>query len=137
MARTSLPDPALDLVVKAALAKKAEDLVVLDLRGLSDVTDFFIICHGRSTRQVQTVADAIEETLRATKRRPKHVEGHGRGEWVLMDYIDFIVHIFTAERRMYYALEKLWSDAPSLSWDGVEGESEVRKGSLRGRSRKG
>ena len=137
MARPSLPDPALARAVEAALDKKAEELVVLDLRGLSDVTDYFVICHGRSTRQVQTVADAIEESLRAAKRRPKHVEGHARGEWVLMDYIDFIVHVFTAERRVYYALEKLWSDAPSLTFDEAEGENEAPKKAARGRSRKG
>ncbi|HXI02524.1 MAG TPA: ribosome silencing factor [Candidatus Saccharimonadales bacterium] len=138
MARRPAADPVLQMAVDAALAKKAEGLVVLDLRGLSDVTDYFIICHGRSTRQAQTVSDAIEEALRARKRKPKHIEGYSRGEWILMDYIDFVVHVFTEERRSYYALEKLWGDAPRLFQDGDEGE-EAEKGPRRAsgtRSRK-
>jgi ribosome-associated protein len=123
-----MPEPDLERAVEAALAKKARGLVVLDLRGLSDVTDYFIICHGTSTRQVQGISNSIEEALRETKRRPKHIEGYTRGEWVLMDYIDIVVHVFVEERRLYYALEKLWSDAPRLLEDDPsEGEESPRK----------
>ncbi len=116
MPRTSPIDPGVEAASKAALSKKAEELSVLDLRGLSDVTDYFLICHGRSGRQVQTICDSIEGALRALGRRPKHIEGYTRAEWILMDYLDFVVHIFTAERREYYALERLWSDAPRVPY---------------------
>lgn len=114
MPRTSQIDPDVEAALKAALSKKAEELIVLDLRGLSDVTDCFVICHGGSGRQVQTICDSIEEALRTLGRRPKGIEGYTRAEWILMDYLDFVVHIFTAERREYYGLERLWSDAPRV-----------------------
>jgi len=107
-------DPSLQTAARAATDKKAEGLALLDLRGLSDVTDYFLICHGRSGRQVQSICDNIEHALRIERRRPGHVEGYARGEWILMDYFDFVVHIFTKDRRSYYGLEKLWGDAPRL-----------------------
>lgn len=107
--------PLNDLVKIAAdvaLDKKAEDIVILDLRGISDVTDFFLIAHGNSDRQVEAIADAIERTLRNHKARPIHVEGRSPGDWILMDYFDFVVHLFRAETREFYRLENLWADAP-------------------------
>jgi len=105
--------------IEAAQDKKAEDLVVLDLRGLSDITDFFVICHGSSERQVLAITDAIEERLgRNSAVHPNHVEGRKVGEWVLMDYIDFVVHVFHPEARMFYQLENLWGDAPR--WEAPE-----------------
>jgi ribosome-associated protein len=99
--------------VEAARDKKAEDLVVLNLRGLSDITDYFIICHGTSDRQVVAIAEAIEERLSKNLRlEPGHIEGKRLGEWVLLDYIDFVVHIFLEERRSFYGLDRLWGDAP-------------------------
>jgi ribosome-associated protein len=100
-----------DKAVRAALDKKASDVVVLDLRNTPAFTDFFILCSGHSTRQVKAIADAVEETLRAGKVRPAHVEGYERGEWVLMDYFTFIVHVFTPQTRDFYSLERLWGDA--------------------------
>jgi ribosome-associated protein len=89
--------------------------VVLDLRGLSDVTDFFIICHGSSDRQVLAIAEGIEEGLvRNLKRRATNIEGRRRAEWVLLDYFDFVVHVFVEEKREFYRLESLWGDAPQL-----------------------
>lgn len=114
MARRPSIDPFVAAAVEAALAKKAEEVAVLDLHGLSDATDYFLICHGRSARQTQTIADSIEEALRALRRRASHIEGFARGEWILMDYFDFVVHVFTADRRTYYGLEKLWADAPRI-----------------------
>jgi ribosome-associated protein len=97
------------------LDKKAEQLVVLDLRKISDVTDFFVICHGTSDRQVLTIADSIEQRLIETMRlKPASIEGRRRGEWVLMDYIDLVVHVFVEEKREFYRLERLWGDAPRL-----------------------
>jgi ribosome-associated protein len=97
--------------VGAAHGKKALDLVVLDLRSLDSFTDFFVICSGQNVRQVQAIADAVEESLRKAQVRPAHVEGFERAEWVLLDYFNFIVHVFSTERREFYALERLWGSA--------------------------
>jgi len=101
-------------VVDAALDKKAEDVAVLDLTDLGSITDYFIVCHGRSSRQAQAISDRVEEKLREAKVRPGHIEGYEAGEWILMDYVDFVVHVFTQDKREYYDLERLWSDAPRL-----------------------
>lgn len=101
-------------VVKAALDKKASDVVVLDLRHTPAFTDFFILCSGQSQRQVKAIADGIEEALRAAKVRPAHVEGYDRAEWVLMDFFTFIVHVFTPQTRLFYSLERLWGDAERI-----------------------
>ena len=103
-----------DKAVHAALDKKASDVVILDLRGTPAFTDFFILCSGQSTRQVKAISDAVEETLRASKVRPAHVEGYGRAEWILMDYFTFIVHVFTPQTRAFYSLERLWGDAERI-----------------------
>jgi ribosome-associated protein len=100
--------------VRAALDKKAADVVVLDLRNTSAFTDFFILCSGNSQRQVKAIADSVEETLRAAKVRPAHVEGYDRADWVLMDFFTFIVHVFTPQTRAFYALERLWGDAEKI-----------------------
>ena len=100
--------------VKAALDKKASDVVVLDLRNTPAFTDFFILCSGTSTRQVKAIADAVEEALKAAKVRPAHVEGYDRGEWILMDYFSFIVHVFSPQMRLFYSLERLWGDAERI-----------------------
>ncbi len=106
--------------VEAALDKKAEDPVVLDLRGLSDVTDYFLICHGTTDPHVLAIVDSIEERLACDAgRRPAHVEGRRAADWVLMDYHDFVVHVFREDRRRFYRLESLWSDAPLLDLSGL------------------
>ena len=88
---------------------------MLDLRGTSDVTDYFIICHGNSDRHVQSIVDGIEERLRERLGlKAKHVEGLRPADWVLMDYIDFVVHVFLEAKRDFYRLERLWGDAPQL-----------------------
>ena len=102
------------LAVEAAHEKKAERPVILDLRELGSITDYFIVCHGRSARQVQAIADRIEEVLKEAGVPPNHIEGYDAAEWILMDFVDFVVHIFQEETRNYYSLEKLWSDAPRL-----------------------
>lgn len=100
--------------VRAALDKKALDVVVLDLRNTPAFTDFFVLCSGGNQRQVKAIADAVEEALRAAKIRPAHTEGYDRAEWVLMDFFTFIVHIFTPQTRAFYALERLWGDAERI-----------------------
>jgi len=97
--------------VSAALDKKAADVVVLDLRHTPAFTDFFVLCSGQSSRQVQAIADAVEEALRTQKIRPSHVEGYAKAEWILMDFFSFIVHVFTPQTRAFYSLERLWGDA--------------------------
>jgi ribosome-associated protein len=101
----------LTLGITAALDKKATDVVVLDLRKGSAFTDFFVICTGANARQVQAIAEAVQTAIGRTGARPALVEGLGRAEWVLMDYFDFIVHIFTPTTREFYGLERLWGDA--------------------------
>jgi ribosome-associated protein len=105
----------LKTALAAALDKKAENVVVLDLRKSSAFTDFFLICTATNIRQLQAVADGVEEALRKTGSRPALVEGRQRSEWVLLDYFDFIVHVFTPTTREFYALEKLWGDAEPLA----------------------
>ena len=100
--------------VRAALDKKAVDVVVLDLRNTPAFTDYFVLCSGLSQRQVKAIADSIEETLRAAKIRPAHVEGYDRADWVLMDFFTFIVHVFTPQTREFYSLERLWGDADRI-----------------------
>jgi ribosome-associated protein len=100
--------------VRAALDKKAQDVVVLDLRHTPAFTDYFVLCTGLNVRQVKAIADSVEDTLRAAKIRPSHIEGYERAEWVLMDYFTFVVHVFTPSTRAFYALDRLWGDAERI-----------------------
>jgi ribosome-associated protein len=101
--------------VRAAESKKALDLVVLDLRKAAGFTDYFVVCSGANARQVRAIADAIVEVLEDEGIKPAHIEGHDRSEWVLLDYFDFIVHVFSPETRAFYGLERLWGNAERLS----------------------
>ncbi|MFB3853452.1 MAG: ribosome silencing factor [Vicinamibacterales bacterium] len=100
--------------VRAAEDKKAADLVVLDLGELGAFTDYFVICSGQNARQVQAIADAVEQSLRVTGLRPNHVEGYERAEWILIDYFDFVVHVFNPQTRVFYSLERLWGSATRM-----------------------
>jgi ribosome-associated protein len=102
-------------VAGLALDKKAVDVVVLDVRGMTIISDYFIICSGVSTTQVRAIAEHIEETLGKDKIKPLGVEGLSYCHWVLLDYGDVIVHVFDVETRQYYELEKLWLDAPRVA----------------------
>jgi len=104
----------LELAVSAALDKKAEDLVILDLRKAAGFTDFFVICSGTNPRQIRAIADGITEALQADGVKPAHVEGYDRSEWILLDYFDFVVHVFAKETRMFYGLERLWGNAERI-----------------------
>jgi ribosome-associated protein len=98
--------------VQAALDKKAEEVVVLDLRKAGGFTDFFVICTGGNTRQIVAIADGVRDTLkRDLGERPTLTEGIDRSEWILLDYFDFIVHVFMPETRLFYGLERLWGNA--------------------------
>src|SRR5262245_7742860 len=107
---TRLPGQ-IDHAISAAEDKKAVDLVVLDLRKASGFPDFFVIASGTNTRQVRAIADAVMESLAAEGARPAHVEGYDRSEWILIDYFDFIVHVFAPEARAFYGLARLSGDA--------------------------
>lgn len=102
---------------KAALQKKALDLVVLELTGITVIADYFIICSGESTTQVKAIAEFIEEDLKQKGLKPRGVEGLGYSHWVLLDYGDIIVHVFETETRAYYDLERLWLDARTIRVD--------------------
>jgi ribosome-associated protein len=111
-----LPQRRLPEAIKAAVAalldKKAEQVTVLKLKGLSEMTDYLVICSGGSTRHNRALADAVRDSLKRELRRlPLGSEGEAAAEWILVDYVDFIVNVFSAERRQRYALEKLWMDA--------------------------
>ena len=99
------------IAARAAGEKKATDTVILDLRDIATFTEYFVICTGASTRQVQAISNSVEEELRKSGRRPSHIEGYSSAEWILLDYGDFIVHVFSAASRRFYDLERLWRDA--------------------------
>lgn len=100
-----------DRISQLALSKKGNDVVIMDLKNLSDVTDFFVIVSCESDIHVKTIANYIEEELKREKIRTWHKEGFGNLNWVLLDYVDVVTHIFRPETREYYGLEKLWADA--------------------------
>ncbi|HCS47541.1 MAG TPA: ribosome silencing factor [Candidatus Aminicenantes bacterium] len=106
------------LSVKASQDKKAEDIIVLDLRDVSSFTDFFVIVTGNSTRQNTAIYESIEQELKKGRLMPIGVEGRNLAEWILIDYGSFVVHVFSKQARGYYSLEKLWGDAPRLSYAG-------------------
>jgi len=107
---TKLP-ASIELAVRAAEDKKALEITVMDLRNAHGFTDYFLICSGANTRQIRAIADAVTDALAATGSKPNHIEGYDRSEWVLVDYFDFIVHVFSPESRAFYGLERLWGEA--------------------------
>jgi ribosome-associated protein len=106
--------PTVREAVRAAQDHKALDLGVLDLTGVSSFTDFFLICTGTSTRHVQAISDAIVEHLKKSGLAPAHVEGYAEAQWVLLDYLNFVVHIFSEQSRRFYDLERLWKKAERI-----------------------
>jgi ribosome-associated protein len=109
-----------DLVVaaaRAAASKQARDVVVLDVRDLIVITDYFLIASGTSDRQVRTIAEEIERSVRDKGMKPVRREGEREGHWALLDFVDFVAHVFLDDDREFYDLERLWSDAPTVEWD--------------------
>lgn len=125
-------DASIDLFVRAALGRKAMGLVVLDVRELTSVADVFIICSGRSNRQVSAIADHIQADLKKQKIYPLNVEGKKEGHWVLLDYGHVVMHVFYEPLRNFYDLEGLWSDAGRIQTDAMDAaiENEVGNGEL-------
>jgi ribosome-associated protein len=105
----------IEKAARAADDLKARDMVVLDLRGINDATDFFVIASGTSDAHVRGIADSVMEAMQKAGHRPHHVEGLTTGRWVLLDFVDFVVHLFHPEARAFYQLERLWSDAPVVT----------------------
>ena len=111
------PVPALKLLLacaEAAASKKAERIVGLDLTDLKGVADYFLVCSGTSEPQVKAIAEAVEEQVRLLGAKPWHVEGREGRHWILLDYVDVVVHVFHERTREYYLLERLWGDARSV-----------------------
>lgn len=109
-------DAKLMVAAEAAASRKALQLVAIDIRKIASFADFFLVCSGTSTRQVQAIADEVMEKLKGELgRRPLHTEGYEAGTWVLLDYGDLIVHVFTEDAREFYQLERLWRDADRVA----------------------
>ena len=101
--------------IQACLEKKAEELSILEMeKGSGAFTDYFVLCSGTNPRQVQAIADEVELRLKSADLRPTHVEGYKQAEWVLLDYVDFVVHVFSEKARKFYDLERLWKSAKRL-----------------------
>ena len=115
------PEDLTQAIAALAADKKAIDIVALDLRGVAGYTDFFLICSGGSDRQTKAIHDAIHMGLKKHHGLlPRRVEGLGEARWILMDYLDVVVHVFTPDTRDFYRLESLWGDVPRRDFDPVE-----------------
>jgi ribosome-associated protein len=104
----------LDAIIEKALEKKASDLIVLNVKSLTSITDYFLICSASTEPQIKAICDNIRK---GTPHKPFHIEGYEKLSWVLLDYIDIIVHVFKTEERKYYNIEKLWADAPKKEYN--------------------
>jgi ribosome-associated protein len=120
----SVPTPQLPaaleracLSARVAADNKARDVMVLDMRGITPLYDFFVIATGNSRRQIHTIAEEVDAALRAAGDRRLAIEGYQASKWVVQDYGDVVVHVFDADTREYYALEELWADAPRVDWE--------------------
>ena len=110
---------AISVAIEAAQDRKATGVVVLDLKKAGAFTDYFVFCSASNPRQVQAIADAVEEALKGQKQRPSLVEGYARAEWILLDYFDFVIHVFSKHARDFYALDRLWGSATRIEFPDV------------------
>jgi ribosome-associated protein len=114
--------------IQACLEKKAEELTILEMeKGSGAFTDYFVLCSGTNPRQVQAIADEVELRLKSAGLRPAHVEGYNQAEWVLVDYVDFVVHVFSEKARKFYDLERLWKTAKRLEPAELQSAPKKRK----------
>jgi len=114
--------------IQACLDKKAEELSILEMeKGSGAFTDYFVLCSGTNPRQVQAIADEVELRLKGAGLRPTHVEGYNQAEWVLVDYVDFVVHVFSEKARRFYDLERLWKSAKRLGPSDLKAAPKKRK----------
>jgi ribosome-associated protein len=118
----------INAAIQACLEKKAEELSILEMeKGSGAFTDYFVLCSGTNPRQVQAIADEVEMRLKAANLRPAHVEGYKQAEWVLVDYVDFVVHIFSEKARKFYDLERLWKTAKRLEVGDLSAAPKKKK----------
>jgi ribosome-associated protein len=114
--------------IQACLEKKAEELSILEMeKGSGAFTDYFVLCSGTNPRQVQAIADEVELRLKNAGMRPTHVEGYKQAEWILVDYVDFVVHVFSEKARKFYDLERLWKSAKRLEPSDLKAAPRARK----------
>jgi ribosome-associated protein len=114
--------------IRACLEKKAEEITILELeKGSGAFTDYFVVCSGTNPRQVQAISDEVELRLKGAGLRPTHIEGYKQAEWVLLDYVDFVVHVFSEKARSYYDLERLWKSAKRLELGDLTAVSTRKK----------
>ena len=126
---TMSPERLATTIAAHAADKKASDIAALDLRAVAGYTDFFVICSGNTDRQTKAIHDAIHQGMKSDHGRlPRRVEGLPQGRWILMDYLDVVVHIFTPEARDFYRLEQLWGDVPSRRYEPGEPELSTAAG---------
>jgi ribosome-associated protein len=118
--------------IAACQEKKAEEISVLELEENSGAfTDYFVVCSGTNPRQIQAISDEVEQRLEQTGLRPTHVEGYKQAEWVLLDYVDFVVHVFSEKARKYYDLERLWKSAKRIEATELVAKRRQRRVSTR------
>jgi ribosome-associated protein len=123
--------------IQACLEKKAEELSILEMeKGSGAFTDYFVLCSGTNPRQVQAIADEVELRLKAAGIRPNNVEGYRQAEWVLIDYVDFVVHVFSEKARKYYDLERLWKSATRLQPGDLKAAPSARKTATKSKATK-
>jgi ribosome-associated protein len=114
--------------ILACQDKKAEQVTILELeKGSGAFTDYFVVCSGTNPRQIQTIADAVDERLGGLGLQPAHTEGYKQAEWVLLDYVDFVVHVFSEKARQYYDLERLWKSAKRLEPEEMMAPAKARR----------
>ncbi|HXY13255.1 MAG TPA: ribosome silencing factor [Terriglobales bacterium] len=122
--------------INACQEKKAEEITILELeKGSGAFTDYFVVCSGTNPRQIQAISDEVEERLKKSGMRPTHVEGYKQADWVLLDYVDFVVHIFSEKSRRFYDLERLWKSAKRLESSDLTG-AKTRRATRRSAPRK-
>ena len=114
------------IAMRAAQDRKAQDITALDVRGLSSVTDYMVVCTGSSDTNVRAIAESVQEKLAAKGERPLSVEGLQEGTWVLVDYVDFVVHVFHAEKRLFFGIEELWADAKQIAGPAAPAKAPAR-----------
>ena len=118
--------------IAACQDKKAEEIVILELeQGSGAFTDYFVICSGTNPRQIQAISDEVEERLKRAGLRPAHIEGYKQAEWVLLDYVDFVVHVFSEKSRRFYDLERLWKSARKLEISELTTRAKTKRAATR------
>jgi len=123
--------------IQACLEKKAEELSILEMeKGSGAFTDYFVLCSGTNPRQVQAIADEVELQLKKMDLRPTHVEGYNQAEWVLIDYVDFVVHVFSEKARKFYDLERLWKSAKRLEPSDLKAVPRARRAATKAAQKK-